>query len=152
MTDEKLCPAIILTPSSPLDQTDYQILVIPTQQPRSGRLAWLRPWRAQRAAIQLPMSADVPSFPVGVIPVDADKRRRRRMLLLFSIPLILLIMHILLAMMHYSAYHADPMSSGSVWEPLAGLFGFGPAHHLHEEAQLAAAGEVLVPLAEPSLQ
>lgn len=146
--DEKLCPAIILTPSSPLDQTDYQILVIPTQHRRPSRFAWLTNWRAQ--PIQLPTSAESPLFPVTVIHPASDKRRRNRnrLAVFLAIPLILLLIHLLLAMMQLSAYHVESGATGSVWDPVTRLFGLDGAAHDHhglaDEAHLAH-------LPEPSL-
>ncbi|KZW04182.1 hypothetical protein EXIGLDRAFT_716184 [Exidia glandulosa HHB12029] len=125
---EKAVPAIIVTPSSPLSATDYQIqfLPIPQQPRRRPLLASLFKWRFRRAApIQLPTSAHETSFPIDIVPTNSNKTRRNRVLLLLAIPLVILIAHFLMAFAAatvtgpaFPAGHAH----GSVWGTITHVF------------------------------
>lgn len=141
---EKAVPAIIVWPSSPLDATDYQIqfLPLPPKQRRRPLLAPLFQWRFRRTApIQLPTSAHETSFPIGTVP-STNNTRRNRVLFLLAIPLVILVVHFLMAFAAsasrtdvFPAAHTDD-AHGSFWNFLPA---FGDSSvHLNADADTAA--------------
>lgn len=143
MSEKAGLPAIILTPSSPLDATDYQMMFLPPP-PKPRRRPLLAPlfrWRQQRA-IQLPTSAHEPAFPVGTV----SKTRRNRALLLLAIPLVIVVAHLLLAFAANSRVGAFPAhASDSLLDTVYRVFGVSSPAPAPELAALAPEPTLVVP-------
>lgn len=136
LADEKAVPAIIVTPSSPMSAQDYSIHFLPLP-PKPARRPWLAvlapfSFRFRRSApIQLPTSAhDTTSFPIDSLPSSAGhvnkaraRRNYNRVLVLLAIPLLIVLIHILVALAFDDASFPAARGPAVLFDAVSRVFG-----------------------------